>query len=208
MNDNNMPLNQWLAIRKAGLKIDPATAEVMWTYGYTLDPYGVYELSDEEKQIGREYFARVRRVAMFGSASMTFPTRPRPLCGKSTVQSCHFPLDSRSSEVSNDHARLATAQLVRAEGAQASPPGEKERVVPDTPLWRRPGLAEFERSLISIRTADGRELARKSGVKFGPKFKLTRHQIEEIKSRKELGESCRFLARSYGVSPNTISRVK
>ena len=70
------------------------------------------------------------------------------------------------------------------------------------------GLAEFERSLISIRTTDGRERARKSGVKFGPKFKLTRHQIEEIKRRKELGESCRFLARSYGVSPNTISRVK
>ena len=42
MNDNDMPLDQWLAIRKeAGLKIDPATAEVMWTYGYTLDPYGV-----------------------------------------------------------------------------------------------------------------------------------------------------------------------
>jgi hypothetical protein len=57
MNDNDMPLNQWLAIRK-GLTIDPATAEVMWTYGYTLDPYGVYELSDEGKQIGREYFAR------------------------------------------------------------------------------------------------------------------------------------------------------
>src|SRR6478672_10513038 len=59
MNDNDMPLNQWLAIRKeAGLKIDPATAKVMWRYGYTLDPYGMYELSGEEKQVGRTYFAR------------------------------------------------------------------------------------------------------------------------------------------------------
>ena len=59
MNDNDMPLDRWLAIRKeAGLKIDPATAEMIWTYGYTLDPYGVYELSDEEKQVGKEYFAR------------------------------------------------------------------------------------------------------------------------------------------------------
>jgi DNA invertase Pin-like site-specific DNA recombinase len=70
------------------------------------------------------------------------------------------------------------------------------------------GLAEFERTLIALRTSDGRERAKKAGVKFGPKPKLTHHQIEEVKRRKELGESCRFLARSYGVSPNTISRVK
>jgi predicted transcriptional regulator len=33
-------------------------------------------------------------------------------------------------------------------------------------------------------------------------------QIEEIRKRRELGESCRFLARSYKVSPNTISRIR
>jgi len=70
------------------------------------------------------------------------------------------------------------------------------------------GLAEFERTLIALRTSDGRERAKKAGVKFGPKFKLSPHQIDEIKRRKEAGESCRFLARSYGVSPNTISRVR
>ena len=69
------------------------------------------------------------------------------------------------------------------------------------------GVAEFERDLIALRTSDGRERAKKSGVRFGPKPKLTRHQIEEIRRRKELGESCRFLARSYGVSANTISRA-
>src|SRR6185436_16816665 len=70
------------------------------------------------------------------------------------------------------------------------------------------GVAEFERDLISLRTSDGRERAKRAGVKFGPKPKLSRHQIEEVRLRKELGESCRFLARSYGVSPNTISRVR
>ena len=53
-------MTEWLAIRKeAGKKIDPQAADVMWTHAYTIDPYGVYaDLSDEEKQIGRVYFAR------------------------------------------------------------------------------------------------------------------------------------------------------
>ena len=50
----------WLAVRKeAGLKIDPATAEVDWHYAYTVDPYGIGpELPEEARQVGREYFAR------------------------------------------------------------------------------------------------------------------------------------------------------
>jgi hypothetical protein len=53
-------VEQWLAIRKeAGLQIDPETAEVLWVYAQTLDPYGVDpELPEEYRQIGREYFAR------------------------------------------------------------------------------------------------------------------------------------------------------
>ena len=53
-------VDKWLAVRtEAGKKIDPETAEVMWKYGQTLDPYNVYpDLSEEEKQIGRCYFAR------------------------------------------------------------------------------------------------------------------------------------------------------
>ena len=50
---------QWLAIRKeAAAKIDPETALVRWEYGQVLDPYGLYELTDEEDCIGRNYFAR------------------------------------------------------------------------------------------------------------------------------------------------------
>jgi DNA invertase Pin-like site-specific DNA recombinase len=70
------------------------------------------------------------------------------------------------------------------------------------------GVAEFELNLIALRTNEGTTRARQSGVKFGPKFKLSSHQIQEIRKRKEAGESCRFLARSYGVSPNTISISK
>jgi hypothetical protein len=58
--DGQMTVEQWLALRKeAGLKIDPETAEVMWVYAQTLDPYGVYpDLPEECQQVGREYFAR------------------------------------------------------------------------------------------------------------------------------------------------------
>jgi hypothetical protein len=50
----------WFALLKiAGQQIDPDTAEVFWTYGLTLDPYGVYpDLPEEYQQVGREYFAR------------------------------------------------------------------------------------------------------------------------------------------------------
>jgi hypothetical protein len=57
---DEIDVEQWLAIREeAGLKIDPETAEVYWTYAQTADPYGIYpDLPDEWEQIGREYFAR------------------------------------------------------------------------------------------------------------------------------------------------------
>jgi DNA invertase Pin-like site-specific DNA recombinase len=70
------------------------------------------------------------------------------------------------------------------------------------------GLAESERELIKARTTEGRERAKRAGVKMGRKRLLSLHQIAEIRGRKADGESVRFLARSYGVSPNTISRVR
>jgi hypothetical protein len=50
----------WLDGRKReALLIDPATAEVQWKFGQTLDPYGMIpDLPEELQQIGREYFAR------------------------------------------------------------------------------------------------------------------------------------------------------
>ena len=55
-----LPIEQWLQIRKEeGARIDPETAEVMWVFAQTLDPYDVVEdLPTECHQVGREYFAR------------------------------------------------------------------------------------------------------------------------------------------------------
>jgi len=53
------PVEEWLAIRKrAGLEIDPETAEVHWEYGEVGDPYGVHPLPDWPECVGRNYFAR------------------------------------------------------------------------------------------------------------------------------------------------------
>lgn len=39
-------------------KLDPDTAEVVTTWGHTMDPYGVADLSPELEQIGRLVFVR------------------------------------------------------------------------------------------------------------------------------------------------------
>src|SRR5499426_2283997 len=69
------------------------------------------------------------------------------------------------------------------------------------------GLAEFERELIRARTDDGRRRAKARGVKFGRPPKLTAHQRQEALKRLAEGALQADLARSYGVSPPTISRL-
>jgi hypothetical protein len=56
----NKDIEGWLAIRKEAAKaINPATARVTWNWGYVVDPYGILShISDEERCIGRNYFAR------------------------------------------------------------------------------------------------------------------------------------------------------
>jgi hypothetical protein len=51
---------QWLEIRKKeALLIDPATAEYMWAYGQTMDPYGVEpDLPPYLQQVQRNHFYR------------------------------------------------------------------------------------------------------------------------------------------------------
>jgi hypothetical protein len=60
MMTENMSVEEWLAIRKGeALKIDPATAEVDWSYEQVLDPYGVCpNLPEDCECVGREYWAR------------------------------------------------------------------------------------------------------------------------------------------------------
>jgi DNA invertase Pin-like site-specific DNA recombinase len=69
------------------------------------------------------------------------------------------------------------------------------------------GLAEFERELIRARTGEGRKRAKARGVKFGRPAALTPHQRQEVMQRLAHGEAQADLARSYGVSQATISRL-
>ena len=69
------------------------------------------------------------------------------------------------------------------------------------------GLAEFERELIRVRTSEGRERAKREGVKLGRKPILTPHQQEEARGRLARGEEPAVIARSYDVSRWTIARL-
>jgi DNA invertase Pin-like site-specific DNA recombinase len=69
------------------------------------------------------------------------------------------------------------------------------------------GLAEFERSLILARTAEGRRRAQAEGVRFGRKPTLTPFQRQEAITRRAAGESSTAIARTYGVSHQTILRL-
>jgi DNA invertase Pin-like site-specific DNA recombinase len=70
------------------------------------------------------------------------------------------------------------------------------------------GLAEFERELIRSRTGEGRARAKARGQSLGRPFKLTPHQRREAAARKANGEPVREIARSFNVSPSTISRLQ
>ena len=69
------------------------------------------------------------------------------------------------------------------------------------------GLAEFERELILARTSDGRTRAKARGVRFGRPAALTPHQRQEALQRLKEGATQADLARTYGVSQATISRL-
>jgi DNA invertase Pin-like site-specific DNA recombinase len=70
------------------------------------------------------------------------------------------------------------------------------------------GLAEFERELILARTGDGRKRAKARGVRFGRPPVLTVHQRQEAILRLAEGATQADLARTYGVSQATISRLQ
>jgi DNA invertase Pin-like site-specific DNA recombinase len=68
-------------------------------------------------------------------------------------------------------------------------------------------LAEFERDLIRARTGEGRARPVAQGQQMGRPFKLTDHQKREAIKHREQGETLGDIARSYNVSPATISRL-
>ena len=69
-------------------------------------------------------------------------------------------------------------------------------------------MAEDERLRIIKRTHEGRQIARAKGVRMGRKPKLTPHQQRETQKRIAEGETQHSVARSYNVSPATISRLE
>jgi DNA invertase Pin-like site-specific DNA recombinase len=68
-------------------------------------------------------------------------------------------------------------------------------------------LAEDERQRILKRANEGRLAARKRGVRMGRRPKLTEHQQMEVKKRLAAGDTCRAIARTFGVHHATISRL-
>ena len=56
-------------------------------------------------------------------------------------------------------------------------------------------------------TNEGRERAKARGVRFGRKLKLTAHQRREALARREVGEALTDIARTFGVSHSTISKL-
>lgn len=70
------------------------------------------------------------------------------------------------------------------------------------------GLAEFERSLIAERTAEGRERARRAGRRLGRPPKLSQFQREAVLKMRREGQDNAEIARVLGVSRPTISRIK
>lgn len=70
------------------------------------------------------------------------------------------------------------------------------------------GLSELERNLINERTDEGRTSAKKRGVKFGRKFKLTTHQQDQVRTMLREGQSIRAVARHFNVGVATIDRIK
>ena len=69
-------------------------------------------------------------------------------------------------------------------------------------------LAEDDRQRILKRANEGRKAARARGAKFGRKPKLSQHQQAEAAKRLNAGESCRQIAKTFGVHHATISRLQ
>jgi DNA invertase Pin-like site-specific DNA recombinase len=69
-------------------------------------------------------------------------------------------------------------------------------------------LAEFERSMILSRTAEGRKRAQANGVRFGRKPSLTPHQQAEALRRRAEGQSLMEIGRLFNVSHSTIARLQ
>ena len=99
------------------------------------------------------------------------------------------------------HARGATIKVL-----------DKPHLDLTTPIGRGfiaflSALAEDERHRIVGRANEGRVVARKRGVKMDRRPKLSRYQQDEARKRLAAGDTCRAIARTFGVHHATISRL-
>ena len=67
--------------------------------------------------------------------------------------------------------------------------------------------ASQELEQIKVRTAEGRAVAKRRGVKFGKKRKYNQHQIAEIMKKREQGEGYGTIGRALGMSRATIQTI-
>jgi len=75
-------------------------------------------------------------------------------------------------------------------------------------MWQMIGvLAELEQSLISERTRAGVKAAKRRGVKFGRKRKLTPQQIEHARELIDNGEARHHIADLLNVNRVTLYRA-
>jgi DNA invertase Pin-like site-specific DNA recombinase len=65
-------------------------------------------------------------------------------------------------------------------------------------------FAEFERSLIRERQAEGIARAKGKGVYKGRKRQITDDQVDETRKRRDAGEREAALAREFGFSRTTV----
>lgn len=68
-------------------------------------------------------------------------------------------------------------------------------------------ISQFERDMIRSRCAEGIVRAKANGIKFGRKHSLNPYQRSEALARLAAGETTREIARTFGVSHSTISRL-
>ncbi len=68
-------------------------------------------------------------------------------------------------------------------------------------------VAQFERAIIKERQREGIAKAQAKGKHCGRKAKLTKAQVEEIKTRISNGDEKKALAEEYGISRQTLYRV-
>ncbi len=67
-------------------------------------------------------------------------------------------------------------------------------------------IAQFETEIRAERQLDGITKAKKKGVKFGARRKLSDEQIAELKRKREAGALIKNLMKEYGLSKSSVYR--